>query len=65
MRLFNKAGFTQTIGLDLFILIKTNVFVGNGYATDSMFKLNLEMNKKMTSAYMLSTFNIWHARLSC
>ena len=38
--LLNKAGFTQTIGADLFTLTKNGVFVGKGYATDGMFKLN-------------------------
>ena len=28
-----------------------------------MFKLNLEMNKNLSSTYMLSSFNISHARL--
>ncbi|KAL0556336.1 hypothetical protein IC582_004849 [Cucumis melo] len=61
--LLNKAGFTQTIGSDLFTLTKNNVFVGKGYATDGMFKLNLEINKIASSAYMLASFNVWHARL--
>ena len=61
--LLNKVGFTQTIGSDLLTFTKNDVFVGKGYASDGLFKLNLEMNKKMSSAYMLSTFNIWHARL--
>ena len=37
--------------------------VGNGYATDHMFKLNLEINKNLFSTYMLFTFNVGHARL--
>ncbi|KAA0059670.1 putative Polyprotein [Cucumis melo var. makuwa] len=61
--LLNKAGFTQTIGSDLFTLTKNNVFVGKGYATDGMFKLNLKINKIASSAYMLTSFNVWHARL--
>ncbi|KAA0062929.1 putative Polyprotein [Cucumis melo var. makuwa] len=32
--LLNKAGFTQTIGSDLFTLTKNNVLVRKGYATD-------------------------------
>ncbi|KAL0540288.1 hypothetical protein IC582_024522 [Cucumis melo] len=28
-----------------------------------MFKLNLEINKIASSAYMLTSFNVWHARL--
>ncbi|KAL4026406.1 hypothetical protein IC575_014836 [Cucumis melo] len=61
--LLNKAGFTQTIESDLFTLTKNNVFVEKGYATDGMFKLNLEINKIASSAYMLTSFNVWHARL--
>ncbi|TYK08437.1 putative Polyprotein [Cucumis melo var. makuwa] len=38
--LLNKIGFIQTIGSDLFTLTKNTVFVGNGYATDGMLKLN-------------------------
>ncbi|KAL0558517.1 hypothetical protein IC582_003091 [Cucumis melo] len=61
--LLNKDGSTQTIGFDLFTLTKNNVFVGKGYATDDMFKLNLKINKIASSAYMLTFFNDWHARL--
>ena len=33
------------------------------YLWDDMFKLNLKINKKLSSAYMLSVFNFWHVRL--
>ena len=56
--LLYKAGFTQTIRLDLFTLTKNNVFVEKSYAIDGMFKLNLEINKNLSSAYMLSNFNV-------
>ena len=59
----NKAGFTQTFGADLYTLNKNNVFVGKVYAIDGMFKLNVDANKIVCSTYMLSSFNIWHARL--
>ncbi|GJY33693.1 putative polyprotein, partial [Tanacetum coccineum] len=61
--LLNKAGFVQTIGADLFTLTKNGMFVGKGYATDGVFKLNVEVDKVNVSAYMSCTFNIWHARL--
>ncbi|KAL0534481.1 hypothetical protein IC582_028772 [Cucumis melo] len=61
--LLNKVGFTQTIGSNLFTLTKNNVIVEKGYATDGMFKLNLEINKIASSAYILISFNVWHARL--
>ena len=59
----NTTSFTQTIGSNIFTLTKDNVFVEKGYATDGMFKLNLNINRKVFSAYMLSSFNIWYARL--
>ena len=61
--LLNKAGFTQTIEGDLYTLTKNGIFVGKGYATDGMFKLNVEINKVFPSAYMLCDFNVWHSRL--
>ena len=39
--LLNKADFTQAIRSDIFTLTKNNVFMGKGYATNDMFKLNL------------------------
>ena len=61
--LLNKAGFTQTIGADMYTITKNGIFVGKGYATDGMFKLNVEFNKVSSSAYMLCDFNVWHSRL--
>ena len=61
--LLNKVGFTQTLGANLYTLTKNNVFVGKGYATDGMFKLNVDTKKIVSSTYMLCSFNIWHARL--
>ncbi|KAM2175214.1 hypothetical protein ACFX1Q_034643 [Malus domestica] len=40
--LLNKARFTQTIGAYTYTLTKNRVFVGKGYATDGMFKLNVD-----------------------
>ena len=31
-----------------------------GYAMNDTFKMNLDINKNLFSAYMLSSFNIWH-----
>jgi len=59
--LLNKAGFTQTIRADLYTISMNVTFVGKGYATDGMFKLNVEMNKVSPSIYMLCDFNIWHS----
>lgn len=61
--LLNKARFSQSIGEDLYTITKNGIFVGKGYATDGMFKLNVELNKISPSVYSLCDFNIWHARL--
>ena len=58
--LSNKAGFEHVIAAGMYSITKNGVFVGKGYATDGMFKLNI-MNKISSSAYMLCDFNIWHA----
>ncbi|KAL5834846.1 hypothetical protein ACOSQ4_014343 [Xanthoceras sorbifolium] len=50
--LLNKSGFTQTIGADFYTITKNNIFVGKWYTTDGIFKLNVEMNKIVPSAYM-------------
>lgn len=54
----NIVGFTQAIEADLYTSTKNGTFVGKSYATDDMFKLNVENNKVSTSAYMLYYFNI-------
>ncbi|XP_028087383.1 uncharacterized protein LOC114288096 [Camellia sinensis] len=43
--LLNKAGFTQTMKSDQHVITKKGIFVGNGYACDGMFKLNVDINK--------------------
>ena len=47
----------------MFTLTKNGIFVGKGYATEGMFKLNVDVNKVNISAYMICSFNIWHSRL--
>ena len=61
--LLNKAGFTQTLGADQYTLTKNGMFVGKGYATDGMFKLNVEINKIASSSYIVCSVNVWHAKL--
>ena len=56
--LLNKVGFTQTIGVDMFILKKNGIFVGKSYAIDGMFELNIDANKLNVYAYMISFFNV-------
>ena len=62
--LLNKSGFKQTIESDNYVIIKKELFVGNGYVCDGMLKLNVENNKASTSSvYMLSSINFWYAHL--
>ena len=62
--LLNKAGFKQTIESDNYVITKKGLFVGKSYTCDGMFKLNVENNKaSISSVYMLSSINFWHARL--
>lgn len=55
--ILNKVRFTQKIGAYLYIITKNNFFVVKGYAINSMFKLNVEINKVSPSIDMLCFFN--------
>ena len=57
---------------DNFILSKNGMYVGKGYMSNGLFKMNVmtvvppikNINKKSTSsAYMLESSNVWHGRL--
>ena len=66
--LLNKHSFRIVIESDKVVLSKNDMFVGKGYVTDGLFKLNVmsvkdndEINN--SSAYLLESPNLWHARL--
>ena len=61
--MLNKVGFKQVFEANQYVLSKKGIFVGNGYACDGMFKLNVEMNENSSSAYIVSCVNVWHGRL--
>ena len=66
--LLNKHGFRIVIESDKVVLSKNGMFVGKGYVTDGLFKLNVMSVKdndeiKNSSAYLLESPNLWHARL--
>jgi len=66
--LLNKHGFRILIESDKVILSKSGMFVGKGYLTEGLFKLNVMSVKddnemKNSSAYLLESPNLWHARL--
>lgn len=56
--LLYKAGFTQVIGVDLYTLTYKGMFVGKSYASERMFKLNVESNKITSFTFLLCDFNI-------
>ena len=70
--LLSKKGFKLVFVSDNFILSKNGMYVGKGYMSNGLFKMNVmtvvppikNINKKSTfSAYMLESSNVWHGRL--
>nr|GEU72512.1 Pol polyprotein [Tanacetum cinerariifolium] len=66
--LLNKFGFCLVFEYDKFVLSKSQIYVGRGYAMNGMFKLNVmvvknEINKMNSSAYLIESSNVWHGRL--
>ena len=70
--LLSKKGFKLVFVSDNFILTKNGMYVGKGYMSNGLFKMNVmivvspikNINKKNTSsAYMLESSNAWHDRL--
>ncbi|GKD75346.1 zinc finger, CCHC-type containing protein [Tanacetum coccineum] len=62
----NNCGYKQVIESNKFVLSKHGVFIGFGYLSNHMFKLNI-VSDNISSAFM-STFKLnvsilWHARL--
>ena len=70
--LLSKKGFKLVFVSDNFILTKNGMYVGKGYMSNGLFKMNVMtvvppikniINKNMFSAYMLESSNVWHGRL--
>ena len=70
--LLSKKGFKLVFVSNNFILTKNGMYVGKGYMSNGLFKMNVmtvippikNINKKnMSSAYMLESSNVWHSRL--
>ena len=67
--LLSKNGFKLVFVSDKFVLSKNEMYVGKGYLSDGLFKLNVmtvvtkdDLNK-VAYSYVLESSNIWHARL--
>ena len=70
--LLSKKGFKLVFVSDNFILTKNGMYVGKGYISNGLFKMNVMTivppikniyNKNTSSAYMLESSNVWHGRL--
>ena len=70
--LLSKKGFKLVFVSNNFILSKNGMYVGKGYMSNGLFKMNVmtvvplikNINKNSTSfAYMLESSNVWHGRL--
>ena len=67
--LLNSHGFRLVFESDKFVLSKSGMYVGKGYMSGGMWKLNVmtiiksEMNKASSSSYILESSNLWHGRL--
>ncbi|RVW62815.1 Retrovirus-related Pol polyprotein from transposon TNT 1-94 [Vitis vinifera] len=64
--LLNNHGFRLVFESNKVVLSKSGMYVGKGYMSDGMWKLNVmtiiksNMNKASTSTYMLESSNLWH-----
>ena len=68
--LLSKHGFKMVFVSDKFILSKSDMYVGKGYLSDGLFKMNvmtvvppIVSSNKVDFAYVVELPNIWHARL--
>ena len=70
--LLSKKGFKLVFVSDNFILTKNGMYVGKGYMSNGLFKINVMTvvpptkninNKNTSSTYMLESSNVWHGRL--
>ena len=67
--LLSKKGFRLVFESDKFVLTKSGIYVGKGYMSNGLFKMNVMTivsdfnNENTSSAYMLESSNIWHGRL--
>ena len=67
--LLSKNGFKLVFEFDKFSLFKSGMYVGKGYLSNGLFKMNVITvfptidNDKGSSIYMLESSNVWHGRL--
>ncbi|RDX84489.1 hypothetical protein CR513_34459, partial [Mucuna pruriens] len=67
LTLLRKVGVKVSFESDKIAMTKNNAFVGNGYYNQGLFVLNvfetISENASSSFAYMIDSYDIWHARL--
>ena len=67
--LLSNKGFRLVFEPNNFVLTKSGIYVGKGYMSDGIFKMNVMTvvsnfnNKNTSSTYMIESSNIWHGKL--
>ena len=68
--LLSKNGFKLVFESDKFSLFKSGIYVGKGYLSNDLFKMNvmtafplIDNDKSSSSVYMLESSNVWYGRL--
>ena len=64
--LLDKNGFKYVFIFKKIILSKGEVYVGKGYLTEGLYKMNVmtvEINKSSNSSYLLGFYDLWHGYL--
>ncbi|PKI47432.1 hypothetical protein CRG98_032173 [Punica granatum] len=57
-------GFKVILESDKLVLLKGDMYLRKGYCSKGMFKLSIDMNKANSSAYIVESYPLWHARLA-
>ena len=68
--MLSKNGFKLVFKSDKFVFMKNGMYVGKGYMTNGLFKMNVmtvkrdfNNNKGSTFVYLIESFTLWHDRL--
>ena len=68
--MLSKNGFKLVFESNKFVFMKNGMYVGNGYMTNDLFKMNVmtvkrdfNNNKASTFVYLIESFTLWHDRL--
>lgn len=61
--LLGKAGVKVLFESKKVVLTKNNIFVGKGCCNRGLFVLNVINENTSTAAYLIDSFDLWHARL--